>query len=167
MSAPNILGGTEQETKPFPWTLAIGAALVVLAIGVTVAVTYKPARQEAPPPPYAASLELSDMKMATANNYVGGTVTDLEGNVRNGGGQTVTGVLVELTFLDGLNQVVQRERLPLRLTEERPGYSDTVEMARAPLGPGQMRAFRITLEHVSSDWNGAYPGVRVVDVLTK
>ncbi len=169
MSAPNILGTPEQaQKKPFPWPLAIGAAIVLVAIGLVILLTQKPAEPgAAAPPPYAASLKLSDIKMATANNFVGGTVTYLEGNIQNAGNQAVTGVQVELIFQNSMNQVVQKERLPVMVTTERPGYSDTVDLSRAPLAPSQTRPFRLTLEHVSDDWNQAYPDVRIVDVKTK
>jgi hypothetical protein len=66
-----------------------------------------------------------------------------------------------------MNQVVQQEYLPVMVTQERPGYSDNVDLSRAPLAPGKSASFRITLEHVSNDWNGAYPAVRIVDVKTQ
>ena len=172
MSSPDILGEQPQPApkREFPWPIAIGAAIVLIVIGVIAAVTYKPspqpgARREAPA--YAASLQLRDIKMATADNYVGGSVTYLEGTLANTGDKTVAGVTVEATFLNGMNQVVQQEFLPVKVTQERPGYSDNVDLSRAPLGPGKTAPVRITLEHVSSDWNGAYPALRIVDVKTQ
>lgn len=172
MSSPDILGERppQPEKKDFPWPIAIGAAIVVVAIGLIAFLTYKPAPQPGAmreTPAYAANLQLRDIKMATANNYVGGSVTYLEGTIANTGNQTVTGVTVEATFLNGMNQVVQQEYLPVMVSQERPGYSDNVDLARAPLAPGKTAPFRITLEHVSADWNGAYPAVRIVDVKTQ
>jgi hypothetical protein len=172
MSSPDILGEQPRpaEKKEFPWPIAIGAAVVLIVIGIVAAVTYKPAPQPGerrPTPPYAASLQLRDIKMATADNYVGGTVTYLEGTLANTGSQTVTGVTLEATFLNGMNQVVQQEPLKVMVTQERPGYSDNVDLARAPLAPGKSASIRITLEHVSADWNGAYPALRIVDVKTQ
>ncbi len=168
MGAPNLLGTPPAERKGFPWPLAIGAAVVVIVIALIIFLSKKPAPPAAAaPPPYAANLKLSDVKMATANNFVGGTVTYLEGKIQNTGNQTVFGVTVELTFQNSLNQVVQQERLPVMVMQERPGYSDTVDLSRAPLAPGQSADFRLTLEHVSTDWNGAYPEVRIVSVTTR
>ena len=172
MSSPDILGEQPREApkREFPWPIAIGAAVVIVVIGAIAVFTYKPApqpgaRREASP--YAARLELRDIKMATANNYVGGSVTYLEGTIVNNGDKTVTGVTVEATFLNGMNQVVQQEYLPVMVTQERPGYSDNVDLSRAPLAPGKPVPVRITLEHVSDDWNGAYPAVRIIEVKTQ
>ena len=172
MSSPDILGEQPRpaEKKEFPWPIAIGAAVVLIVVAVITLVMYKPAPQPGErrdTPPYAANLQLRDIKMATANNYVGGSVTYLEGTIANTGSQTVTGVTVEATFLNGMNQVVQQEYLPVMVTQERPGYSDNVDLSRAPLPPGKSAAIRITLEHVSTDWNGAYPALRIVGVKTQ
>jgi hypothetical protein len=172
MSSPDILGEPRpaQEKKDFPWPIAIGAGIVLVVIGVAAALMYKPAPQPGtgrPTPPYAANLQLRDIKMATANNFMGGSVTYLEGSIANTGNQTVTGVTVEATFQNSMNQVVQQEYLPVMVTQERPGYSDNVDLSHAPLAPGKSSPIRITLEHVSSDWNGAYPAVRIVDVKTQ
>jgi hypothetical protein len=171
MSSPDILGERrEQPKREFPWPIVVGAAVVIVVIGLIAFLTYKPAPQpgaKREAPPYAAKLQLRDIKMATANNYVGGSVTYLEGSIVNSGDKTVAGVTVEATFLNGMNQVVQQEYLPVMVTQERPGYSDNVDLARAPLGPGKSAPIRITLEHVSGDWNGVYPAVRIVDVKTQ
>ena len=172
MSSPDFLGEQARpaEKKEFPWPIAIGAAIVIVVIGIVAVVTYRPAPQpgaKRKAAPYAAKLELRDIKMATANNYVGGSVTYLEGTIVNNGDKTVAGVTIEATFVNGMDQVVQQEYLPVMVTQERPGYSDNVDLSRAPLAPGKSAPVRITLEHVSNDWNGAYPAVRIVDVRTQ
>lgn len=172
MSSPDILGEQPREApkKEFPWPIVVGAAVVIVVVGLIAFLMYKPAPQPGArrePPAYAANLQLRDIKMATANNFVGGSVTYLEGTVANTGSQTVTGMTVEATFRNSMDQMVQRETLPVMVTQERPGYSDNVDLSRAPLGPGKTAPFRITLEHVSNDWNGAYPAVRIVDVKTQ
>ena len=172
MSSPDILGEQPRpaEKKEFPWPIAIGGAIVLIVIAVIALAMYKPAAQPGQrreTPAYATNLQLRDMKMATADNYVGGTVTYVEGTLANTGNQTVTGVTVEATFLNGMNQVVQQELLKVMVTAERPGYSDNVDLARAPLAPGKSEPVRITLEHVSADWNGVYPALRIVEVKTQ
>jgi len=117
--------------------------------------------------PYAGNLQLTDIKMSTADNFMGATVTYMEGKVTNAGDKTVTHATVEVTFKNSLDQVVQQERPPLMVRQERPGYSDAVDLAAAPLAPGQSRPFRLTFEHVSSDWNGQYPPVKVLTVETR
>jgi hypothetical protein len=77
---------------------------------------------------------------------------------------------VEVTFKNSLAQVVQRETLPVHvLTSGTSGgiYTDVVDLSAAALAPGQSRPFRLTLEHISADWNHAVPDMKLVDVATK
>ena len=47
------------------------------------------------------------------------------------------------------------------------GYPDLVDLSRAPVGPGQMKTVRITLEHISDDWDRSYPQMELVDLKLK
>jgi len=99
---------------------------------------------------YFGSLEFSDLHMSAAENFLGNTVTYLDGRVRNQGTRTLRRLDVELNFVDTLKQVVLRETAhPL---------TDHV----APLKPGEARAFRVTFEHMPVDWNHAPPTVTPV-----
>jgi hypothetical protein len=40
-------------------------------------------------------------------------------------------------------------------------------MSRAPIGPGQTKPVRITLEHISDDWDRSYPALQLVDLKLK
>jgi len=108
--------------------------------------------------------------MSSAENFVGATVTYLDGKITNSGDRIATRAVVEATFMNSLGQVVQRETLPMHvLTTSTSGgiYTDVVDLSATPLAPGQSRPFRLTLEHISADWNHAAPGLKVVDVATK
>ncbi len=99
---------------------------------------------------YFGSLEFSDLHMSAAENFLGNTVTYLDGRVRNQGTRTLRRLDVELNLVDTLKQVVLRETAhPL---------TDHV----APLKPGEARAFRVTFEHMPVDWNHAPPTVTPV-----
>ena len=147
--------------------LAIAAAAIVVIVAVLFWLSRPAATTQPTQSPYAGNLQLSDIKMSTADNFMGATVTYIEGKVTNAGDKTVTHATVEVTFKNSLDQVVQQERPPLMVRQERPGYSDAVDLAVAPLAPGQSRPFRLTFEHISSDWNGQYPQVKVLTVETK
>jgi hypothetical protein len=43
-------------------------------------------------------------------------------------------------------------------------YVDYGLIDRAPLAAGQARDFRLTLEHVTTDWDGQVPTVKVVSI---
>jgi hypothetical protein len=101
---------------------------------------------------YLDSLAFADFRMSAAVNYLGDTVTYLDGSVTNKGSKAVRRLDVELTFVDVLSQVVLRETAhPL---------SDRAK----PLPPGETRAFRVTFEHIPVDWNQAPPAVKAVYV---
>ncbi len=68
-----------------------------------------------PPHPYAANIKFSDLKMSAAENFVGSTVTYLDGTVTNTADQTVTRALVRVSFKDSLGQIVQADDVPLRI----------------------------------------------------
>lgn len=116
--------------------------------------------------PYAAKLALSDIKMFEAENFVGGKSIYVEGKITNSGDRTVAGATIEATFINGLDQVVQRENHNVMVIERREPAVDLVALSALPLKPGESREFRMTFEHISADWNGQYPRVEVKLVTT-
>lgn len=153
------------------WTfVGLGVAIVVIVVAVLAVLGRSGRTAPQGPPPYAAKLQLTDLKMSAAENFVGATVTYLDGKVANSGDKTVTRAVVQAIFLNSLGQVVQRESLPIHvLTSGTTGgiYTDVVDLSAAPLAPGQSRPFRLTLEHISADWNHAAPELKITDVGTK
>ncbi len=157
----------EERTIPGR-AILIGLACVAGAVALIFAF-YRPSpRQSGPRHPYSANIQLSDLKMSAAENFVGATVSYLEGKVTNNGDKTVTGASVQVTFSNSLGEVVQREHLPLRVLQSQGGlYTEGVDLALAPLAPHQTRPFRLTFEHISSGWNQQYPEVKVEQVAVK
>jgi hypothetical protein len=105
--------------------------------------------------------------MSQAQNFVGATVTYVEGTVTNAGDKTVTKITVHVVFQDSMGQIAQLEDEPLRVLQATGPYLDAVDLAASPLAPGQSKPFRLTFEHVSADWNQAYPQLTVTDVTVK
>jgi hypothetical protein len=101
---------------------------------------------------YFASLEFSDLHMSAAENFLGTTVTYLDGRVTNKGTKTLRRLDVELNFVDVLNQVVLRETA-FPVTRRSP-----------PLHPGETRSFRVIFEHMPMDWNQAPPAIKPVSL---
>ncbi len=101
---------------------------------------------------YLASFDFADLRMSAATNFLGDTVTYLDGSVTNKGAKPVRRLDVELNFVDTLNQVVLRET-------EHPLADRTT-----PLRPGETHAFRVSFDHMPADWNQAPPSVRAVNV---
>ena len=144
------------------------AVVVVMVVAVILAVLLRSQPKSASgPPAYAAKLKLSNFKMSAAENFVGATVSYVDGAVSNSGDQTVTHVMVEVNFKDGMGQVAQRENIPLQVLKTTGPYPEAVDFSVSPLGPEQSTTFRLTFEGISAQWNHQYPEIRVTDVAVK
>jgi hypothetical protein len=141
-----------------------GVMAVMLAIAFLLREPPKPARTISP---YAASLKFSDFKMSAAENFIGATVSYIDGSITNLGDKTVTHLMVEVVFKDEIGQLAQREEVPLRLLRDTGPYSEAVDLSIMPLAPGQTRPFRLTFDSISAQWNRQYPEIRVTDVAVK
>jgi hypothetical protein len=148
--------------------IIIGAVAVVIAIALAAAFLLKePPKKVIPPSIYIPQLKLSDFKMSAAENFVGSTVSYIDGTVTNTGNKTVTAVQVEVTFKDSTGQVAQLEPLPLRVVRSNGAYLEPVDLNVAPLAPGQQQPFRLTFDRISAQWNHEYPDIKITDVTTK
>jgi len=148
-------------------TIAIAVAAVILLAIVFAFLLRGQPKNASGSPPYASSLKLSDIKMSAAENFVGATVTYVDGTVTNTGDKTVTHVQVEVNFKDAMGQLAQREQIPLQVLKTSGPYPEAVDFSLSPLGPGQSKPFRLTFETISTQWNRQYPEIHIVDVATK
>jgi hypothetical protein len=161
---------TKQEKEGRNWTpFLIGLIAVVVVVGIIVVLTRNRGQNTAKTDPYAAKLQISNPKLSAAENYVGGTVTYLDVDITNMGDKALTGANMKLVFKNTLNEVVQTENIPLHILVQNQmgGYPDLVDLSRFPIGPGQTRTARMTLEHVSADWNQTSPDMQLVDLKLK
>ena len=156
---------TDRDPEWRPKLVAITAILIVAAVVVFLL------RPKSHPPvhlnPYAAQLKIADLKMSTAQNFVGAKVTYIDGTLTNPGDKVVTRALVHVIFRDSYGQVAQIEDVSAKILRTDGPYPDTIDLAALPLTPGQSVPFRLIFEHVSQQWNQAYPEVQVADVTTK
>ena len=159
------LGAEERDTN---WR-AIGIAIAIVVAIVVILFFVSRSEQKAPsgPPRYAANIKFTDQKMSAAENFVGATVSYLDGTVTNTGDQVVTHAMVEVTFKDSMGQLAQRETVPLRVLQTSGPYPEAVDLTVSPLAAGQSKPFRLTFEGISAQWNHEYPGLKVVDVTVK
>jgi Protein of unknown function (DUF2393) len=145
--------------------IAVAAVIVIAVVGAFL-LRGQP-KGASGPPPYAANLKLSDFKMSAAENFVGATVSYVDGTVTNAGDKTVTHVIVEVQFKDDMGQVAQREVVPLQVLKTSGPYPEAVDFSVSPLPPAQSKAFRLTFEGISAQWNHQYPAIQVTDVAVK
>lgn len=158
--------GQQEPERSMPWVpMAIGAALLALVIGGVILLS-RSGEQTATGQahPYGASLKFTDLKVSASENFVGGNVTYLDGTLTNAGDKKVTAVSVELTFHNTLNEVVQKETLRVMGLSQSGPYPDIIDLRSAPIPPGKSRAMRLTLDHISADWNRSAPDIKVTNV---
>ena len=143
---------------------------VVVVIGAALAAAFllrTPPKPVKSPSPYVAQLKLSNFKMSAAENFIGATVSYIDGDISNTGDKTVTRILVEVNFEDSMGQLAQREELPLRVLRTNGAYLEPVDLRVAPLAPGQTEPFRLTFDNISAQWNHQYPDLSITDVTVK
>ena len=155
----------EPDSNRIP--ILVGMVLVIVAVGIIVLFSRGQTKGSAAPHPYAANLKISDLKMSAAENFVGATVTYLDGTLTNTGDRTVTHATVHVVFKDSLGQIAQTEDVPLHVLQTGGPYLDAVDLSASPLAPGQSKPFRLTFEHVTEEWNHEFPELRVMDVSLK
>src|SRR5947209_5943169 len=160
--------GEHKQEEGASWLpMGIGAVLVIVAVAVIVLATRgNTSHRSNQPDPYAAKLQVSNLHMSTAENFAGGTVTYIEGKIANSGDKKVIGAQVELIFKNSLGEISQKEHLPVMVVLPNIPYVDYGPLDRAPLPAGQERNFRLTVEHVTLDWDGQLPQVRITGVST-
>ena len=163
---PNANPTTErQESSLRP--ILIGIVIVGIVVGVLALILRSEQKKPAAPPAYAANLKFSDLKTSAAQNFVGATVSYIDGAISNTSDKTVIHALVQITFKDDMGQTAQREELPIRVLRTGGPYDEAVDLNLSPLGPGQSKPFRLTFENISAQWNHAYPDLQVTQVNTR
>ncbi len=156
------------EERDFSRVIIVVAVAGVIAVMLAIAFLLRqPPKAATAVSPYAANLKFSDFKMSTAENFIGATVSYMDGTVTNLGDKTVTHVAVEVEFKDDIGQLAQREPLPLRVLRDTGPYSEAVDLSVMPLAPAQTRPFRLTFDSISAQWNRQYPEIKVTDVTVK
>jgi hypothetical protein len=160
--------GLEESSRWRPLVIAIlvlviaGVLAYVFARGNGKTVATRPTA-----PSYAGNLQIGDLHLSAAENFVGTRVTYLDGKLTNGGAKTLVGAQVEVVFRNTLGEVVDRQTQPMRVETSPLGHRDWVLLSLAPLAPGNNAAFRLTFEHISADWNQGYPQITFLDVEAK
>lgn len=163
---PNSNSTTDQpESSLRP--IVVGIVVVGIVVGILALLLRTEQKKPAPPPPYAANLKFSELKTSAAQNFVGATVSYLDGSISNTGNQTVIHAVVQVTFKDELGQIAQREELPIHVLRTGGPYDEAVDLTLSPLATGETKPFRLTFENISAQWNHAYPDLQLTQVTLK
>ena len=161
---PPVLANSDDDSGSSRRIIIIAVvAIFALMLAITLLLRQPPKAPKVPQP-YIASLKLGDFKMSAAENFIGATVSYLDGTIANTGGKSVTRVVVEVVFKDSMGQLAQREEVPLRVLKAGAAYTEAVDLAAAPLAPAQSQPFRLTFDSISAQWNHEIPEVKITDV---
>ena len=147
--------------------MLVGVVIVGVLVGLLLLAFRGEQKKPVEPPAYAANLKFSDLKASAAENFVGATVSYLDGVVTNTGDKTVIHAVVRITFKDDMGQVAQREELPIHVLRTGGPYDEAVDLNMSPLAPGQTKPFRLTFESISAQWNHEYPDLQVTEIRVK
>ncbi|HWR15111.1 MAG TPA: DUF2393 family protein [Terriglobales bacterium] len=167
MGSPFSTPQVEEKRSVVP--LVIGAAIILLIIGAAVLLSRNQPQSSGPATedPYSSNIRIMDIKLSRAENFAGGNVTYVEGQIANMGSKTITGATVEAVFRNTLGEVVDRQSQQLTLINQMPNYVDSTTLDKHPLTPNMQHEFRLTFEHISADWNQGLPELRFTRIITK
>lgn len=98
---------------------------------------------------YAPNVHIEKISMSRAENFLHQEVTNLAGDLVNGGDRSLQGLEITIEFSDEFHQLVLRETRIL--------FSGSAPA----LSPGGHREFEVSFEHIPSLWNRQQPGVSV------
>jgi len=157
---------TIDQPQPKPgrsWIVWMGAATIAIALVILMwpgaerhpATTTREAHLPfgAPERAYAPKLQIENLALSRAENFLNQEVTTLSGRLTNGGDEPLANVEVNIEFSDQFGQNVLRESRLLFL------------QPAPPLAPGEGRNFEVSFEHIPYTWNVQQPRVAVSGIL--
>lgn len=152
-----------QPTSGRSWIVWMGAATIAIALIIVMwpggeRRSSSRTREShlpfgAPEQAYAPKIQVEDLTLSRAENFLHQEVTMLAGRLTNGGNLTLSNVELTVEFSDELGQVVLRE------------FRAVFSSQAAPFAPGERRDIEVSFEHIPSSWNIQKPVVRVSGIL--
>lgn len=101
---------------------------------------------------YVQNLDLSDVKMQAAENFMQQQVVEISGKITNKGNRPLDSVDVYCLFYGVNGRMVHRERVPI------------VRASGKPLAPNETRSFRLPFDALPAEWNQAVPHLVVAQI---
>jgi hypothetical protein len=153
-----MASSTSQKPKASYVPIAIGAVALVLLLGAFLylnhgrpsGVSEEQASQEAKA--YVRNLELADVTMQAAENFMQQQVVEVAGKITNRGNRPLESIDVYCLFYNVNGSVIHRERVPV------------VRSKGQPLAPGETRSFRLPFDSLPAAWNQAMPHLVVAQI---
>jgi hypothetical protein len=143
--------------------IVLRVVAVVLVAAIAITIFFWPVAPKNPSPAnpnahlpsgpeeqtYAAKLQLENLSMSRAENFLNQEVTTLSIDLVNAGDRSLGALELTAEFSDELSQVVLRETRPV------------LSPGAARFAPGDRRTFEIAFEHIPTSWNLQQPTLRV------
>jgi len=147
-----------RESAPVP---VIVAGALLLVISTAVFFWYRQRQQAQPDVPiltkeaaaYLPNLQLADVEMHAAENYLNQTTTSISGKITNAGPRTLRLVEINCVFRDQIGQTVLRERVAI------------VGRKTGPVSTGQTRPFELNFDNIPVSWNQQLPDLVISQIL--
>lgn len=149
---------SSRESLPVPIVVA-GALLLVISTGIFF---WYRQRQNTPrdvpiltkeAAAYLPNLQLADVDMQAAENYLNQTTTTISGRITNAGPRTLRLVEINCIFKDQIGQAVLRERVAI------------VGRKTGPVPTGQTRPFELNFDNIPVSWNQAMPDLVISQII--
>jgi hypothetical protein len=153
--------GSELERRPRdPVPLVIGAIVVLLGAGVAFYLFWQSQQREEASPvltpeaeAYLPFLDLVDVQMGASDTFLGQTLVEINGKIKNRGDRTVTLVEINCVFRDINGIEIARE--PRVVIGSKTG----------PLASQQEKSFRLAFDNLPADWNQVLPNLFVAQIV--
>jgi hypothetical protein len=155
--------GQPQPNSGRPWIVWMGAATIAIALAIVMwpgterrsasstresHLPFGPDEQA-----YAPQLQIENLALSRAENFLNQEVTTLAGRLTNLGTLPLANVELTVEFSDQLGQVVLRESRAVFAPQT------------PPFAPGERRDFEVSFEHIPASWNIQQPLVRISGIL--
>jgi hypothetical protein len=101
---------------------------------------------------YVSHLQLSDVSMQAAENFMQQQVVEVLGKITNSGNRPLHSVDIYCLFYDVSGKMIHRERVPI------------VRATGKPLASGETRDFRLPFDSLPEEWNEAVPHLVVAQI---
>lgn len=164
-------GAGKEPRSVFPWVIAgVVIALIVIAFllmgrGPALMNQSNPGGSAlAPAADYAKDLAITNIRMSESSSLSGAKQTYIDGDIKNNGTRTLTGITVQVVFMDFTGQIGQKSTMQMEWIRTHEPYIDVEPVSAAPIAPGQTREFRLIFDQVTDEWNQQYPEIRVTAV---
>ena len=151
---------TKERKLVIPIPVIVGGVVVALGLGAWALLDYQARKHPSQPPPltaeakkYVRNLQLSDVEIKAAENYMKQKVVEIVGQIANAGPRPVKVVEINCVFRDPYGQLVLRERVSI------------VGKRTGSLTPGDKKSFRLAFDSIPDSWNQTMPDLVIAGIV--